>query len=217
MSERAKAHALALVLWLLVVGGALATRPFEADCCGHDAFESLAMGALLLAFAASRRVRSLLGGIGLPRALFVSALLGLALWGQLARDNRVSFPFLAWSMYTKQDPPSEYLDFEVRYRNGETGRFPFGQLASFAGSKFMVPQGRALENRITQWLDPERGALDPETARTELGKLVATYNARHPDNPVVSMTVLRCSVPIRDFAGRESVVREPLLEVGFDD
>jgi len=217
MSERAKARVLALVLWGLVVGAARATRPFEAGLLGPEVLESLAAGALLLAFASSRQVRSQLAGIGSPRALFVIALLGLVLWGQLARDNRASFPFLHWSMYTSRAPSNEYLEFEVRYRNGETGLFPFGQLTSFSGSKFLAPQGRALENRLTKWLRPGPGAPVPAMARAELAKLAATYNARYRGNPVVSMTVVRRTVPIQDFTGRESVLREPLLEMGFDD
>jgi hypothetical protein len=217
MSEGAKARVLALVLWGLAVGGASATRPFEGGFFGPEALESLAAGVLLLAFAASQRLRSLLTGIGAPRALFVTALLGLLLWGQLARDNRASFPFLHWSMYTSRTPSNAYLEFEVRYRNGETGPFPFGQLTSFSGSKFLAPQGRALENRITKWSRPAPGAPVPAMARAELAKLAATYNARHRDNPVASMSVVRRTVPIHDFTGRESVLREPLLEIGFDD
>lgn len=204
------------MLWLLIVGGAAATRPFGPGPFGADALESLAVGALLLAFASSAQVRSLLADIGRPRALFVTALLGLVLWGQLARDNRTSFPFLHWSMYTDPDPPRTYLEFEVRYRNGETGPFRFGQLTSFSGSKFLAPKGRALESRITKWLDPARGALVPDEARAALAKLVATYNARHRDNPVASLAVVRRRVPSSGFAGRESVLREPLFEMGFE-
>jgi hypothetical protein len=217
MSERTKAQLLALALWGFVVCAALATRPFETGFFGPEALESVAVGALLLAFASSRRIRALLVGIGAPRALFVIALLGLSLWGQLARDNRTTFPFLHWSMYTSKAPQSRYVEFEVCYRNGETGLFPFGQFTSFSGSKFLPSRGRTLENRITKWLDPARGARGPDTARAELAKLAATYNARHRDNPLAALSVVRRSVPIHDFAGRASVSREVLLEMRLDD
>lgn len=207
-----RARAVAALVWLIVVAGAAATRPFERA----ERIESLAIGALLLAFASSARVRELLAAIGRPRAAFVIALLGLVLWGQLARDARASFPFLPWSMYTNPAPQPAYLEFEARYRDGATGPFPFGALATFAGSKFLSSKGRALENRITQWLDPARGALAPDRARAELGKLAATYNAQHPGDPVVSIAVVRRVVPIQAFASRESIAREPLLELAIE-
>ena len=217
MTVRARAAALAVGLWALVVAGANATRPFEGGLRGTVALESLAVGLLLLALALSSRLRSLLGAIGRVRALWVIALLALVLWGQLARDNRASFPFLHWSMYTSPTPANEYLDFEVRYRSGRTGLFPFGALATFSGSRFVASQGRALEARAAQWLAPARGGPVPQSARAELAKLVATYNARHRDDPIATLIVARRRVPIRDFAGRTSVLREPLLEMDFDE
>lgn len=215
MSERAKARAIALLLWLLVVVGASAARPLEEGLLGPDGIERVAVLGLLLAFASSRRLRALLAGIGAPRAFFVIALVCFVLWGQLARDNRASFPFLHWGMYTSRAPSNEYLDFEVRYRNGETGLFPFGELASFSGSMFLPSRGRALENGVAKWLRPE--AATPDRARAELAKLAATYNRLHPGAPVVSMTVVRRVVPIRAFTGRETVRREPILELRFDE
>lgn len=203
----------ALLLWLLVVAGARATRPLDAR--GPDGIESTAILVLLLTFAASQRLRSLLADVGRLRALFVIALLGLVLWGQLARDNHASFPFLPWSMYTATNPSNEYLEFEVRYRSGGTGPFAFGRLASFRGSKFLPSRGRALENGITKRL--RRNPFVPDRARAELAKLVATYNRQNPSDPVVALTVVRRVVPIHAFTGRDSVRREPLLEMGFDE
>lgn len=215
MSERPRACALALLLWLLVVCGARVTRPVEGGLLGTDAIESAAVLVLLLAFASSQRLHALLAAIGAPRALFVTALLALVLWGQLARDNRASFPFLHWSMYTARNPSNEYLEFDVRRRSGEAGPFPFGDLASFSGSAFLPSRGRALENAVTKWLGRE--TFDPARARAELAKLVATYNGQHPADPVVSLTVARRVVAIRDFEDRDSVGREPLLEMAFDE
>jgi hypothetical protein len=217
MSGRATPHALALGVWLLVVGGAMATRPFKKGLFGPDGLESMAFLVLLLAFASSRRLRALLASIGRPRALLVTAVLALVLWGQLVRDNRVSFPFLQWSMYTKKDPPNDYLEYVARYRSGDTGLFPFGRLTSFSGSQLSDSQGRVLENRITKWLDPEEGEVASDAARAELAKLVATYNAGHGDDPVVHLAVMRRSVPIRGFTGRESIRSEQILELRFDD
>lgn len=216
MSERARAYGAAAGLWLLVVGGAMSTRPFKKGLFGLDGLESMAFLLLLLAFASSARLRALLAGIGRPRALLVAAVLGLVLWGQLARDNRVSFPFLHWSMYTHKRPPNHYLEYVATYRSGEAGLFPFGRLTLFSGSQVLDPQGRMLESRITMWLTPEEGEIASDAARAELEKLVATYNAAHAADPVVRLSVMRRRVPIQGFTGRESIRSEALLEMRFD-
>jgi hypothetical protein len=217
MSERARAYVAAAGLWLLVVGGALATRRFKKGLFGPDGLESMAFLVLLLAFASSARLRALLAGIGRPRAPLVAAVLGLVLWGQLARDNRVSFPFLQWSMYTHEDPPNHYLEYVATHRSGAAGLFPFGRLTAFSGSQASNAQGRVLENRITKWLTPEEGEIASDAARAELAKLVATYNAAHAGDPVVRLSVMRRSFAIRGFTGRESIRSEALLEMRFDD
>jgi hypothetical protein len=216
MSERARAYVAAAGLWLLVVGGAMSTRPFKKGLFSLDGLESMAFLLLLLALASSARLRALLAGIGRPRALLVAAVLGLVLWGQLARDNRVSFPFLHWSMYTHKRPPNHYLEYVATYRSGEAGLFPFGQLTLFSGSQVLDPQGRMLESRITTWLTPEEGEIASDAARAELEKLVVTYNAAHAADPVVRLSVMRRRVPIQGFTGRESIRSEALLEMRFD-
>lgn len=217
MSERARACLLAVGLWLLVVGGARATRRFEKDLFDLDGLECLAYLVLLLSFASSKRLRMLLAGMGPVRSFLVAAVLGLVLWGQLARDNRVSFPFLEWSMYTHKRPASDYLEYVATHRSGGTGPFPFGQLIVFAGSQVLSPQGRMLESRFARWFDREAGEIASDGARAELAKLVATYNAMHGADPVVRLSVMRRNVPIHAYAGRASIRSEVLLELRFDE
>jgi hypothetical protein len=200
----------ACAFWLLVVGAAMATRTFKRGLWGADGLESAAMLILLLGCASSQRLRASLAGIGMPRLLFVAGLTGLVLWGQLVRNNRVSYPFLQWSMYTKKDPPNEYFEYRVRHRSGEQGLFRFGELMAFTG-----PEGRVLENRIARALQPDAEGGLPAAGSDALRELVATYNRSHQEDPVVHMLVTRLTVPIRDFAGRESIRREPVLEVRF--
>lgn len=217
MSATVRAYAIAVALWAIVVGSAPATSSAGGELAAPDLIERAAIGLLLLGFASSARLRTLLAVIGALRACLVLALLGLVLWGQILRDNRTSFPFLHWSMYTRSAPPTDYVDFEVRHRSGATGTFPFERLTSFSGSNFLRPRGRALETRVTSWVRAGDGSLAPAAARAELAKLVAIHNARHGDDPIVALTVVRRVVPLHGFTGRESVGREPLLELRFDE
>jgi len=195
-------------IWLLALGPVFATGKFRFTLKNPDWIEAIVLWFGLMAILSSASLRATLWNQGTACKWLLVLLTVMILHGQFARNSSASFPFVSWGMYTNPRPTPKYASWTVTYRDGSVGEFPFQKVSNRGGIRPFLERFQKLVLR------PE---ADPnEVERLHRG-LVALFNHRHSDNPIVEMQLLRRTIPIDSFSGRESISGEVVAVFTFRD
>jgi hypothetical protein len=149
-----------------------------------------------------------------PHRLVIVAFFFLAVTGQLATDNRKTFPFPAWTMYGKQESPDrlEYYRYHGVDANGRDVNVDPADVLGFVNVAEIASRVRfiARDARLPEG-DPKRVVADKKL-HDLLVTIGRAYALKHPDAPLRSLEFLWYSW---DFHYRPAadVVPEPMLEV----
>lgn len=195
------------VLALLVVLALLAVIPSFA--------REIVCYLILFAFLARQKplVDTFLA-LGLAHRIFLGGFLIAMLAGHLIDRSGKTYPVVAWSMFTRPvegDPV--YFEYAGILEDGQ-------QVALHFDSLFPNTLGRNTIIKMT-WLAKSIAKTEPGPERQEqiahyertLQALGQKHNATHADNPVRTVHVWECRVPLKDYRGLSSLQRKPFWTV----
>ncbi len=207
-----------LVCWLTMTCVVLAVRARSWHAAGGVAVESFFYLALLLCFAQSRALRSLLAHLHPGHKLFLALLLGLLTLGHLWQKSRYTFPFVTWSMYG--DPVNSdqivFFDYEGTTAAGAKIRIrPSHLLPSL--------QNWVLDNKLkelgNQAIAEETGVEQQQYRQRYSDTLLALgrqYNRDHPTLTISSIEVYECRLSLPTHVKGSSVSRKCVWRIAVD-
>jgi len=197
---------IALAIWVLAVTPSLIAKRINPRISDPYWIEALVFLLGLLFLASFHDTRMLLEKIGRLRSFILLSVLSLLIYGQLENNCSRTYPFCAWSMYTSPRPLTTFARYDVVYKDGATGEFPFQSVLAYT-------PGRPFEARFRPYVVFYREGKTAKHLKKELNQLVKTYNRRHPENPIMHLTAFRVTVPIENFEGKDSLIIEPVMEI----
>ncbi len=145
-------------------------------------------------------IRAYCAALPMPHRRLLGAGLVLLVTCQLINEPRRTFPLTSWAMYGLTDAPAEVVFY--RYRGiragGEVVPIPADALFQAVG-----PSGFASKmRRLAEAALDDRKPRAKEKLTDWLRAIGRYYNHRHPDQPVVAVQLIRCTVPWGEQAAR---------------
>jgi hypothetical protein len=163
---------------------------------------------LMLFVGMQKPIMSTLKALRLPYRVFLVTLVMLVIGGQLVDRGRETFPFVGWSMYARPahgDP--QYYDYTMVSESGREMRLEVFRLAGSLSYRLMFPL-TSLAHIIAQTPDgPRRQAMITDYERA-LEALARMYNRRNFEDPIQTIRVWHCTIPLRQYRDPSSVQRK---------
>ena len=202
-----------LKLWAVITGVAflLHLRFYEQRAL---IAESAVYLAFLLLLARSASLQALLGVLGRRRRVFLVGLVGIMIGGQLVDRSGWTFPFVDWSMYAyPPDHLPKYYEYTGVMRSGAETESPFGGMYDSRRIRWKLKGlARRQENADT---DDQRKEAKKRYERM-LGDAAAEYNRRHPEDPLRTVRVRECIIPLDGISGRSAITSRLFFEMLID-
>lgn len=173
------------------------------------AAEALLVAALLYILLASRPALAAVRSMPPGQRLVAATLVGAVLGGHFHARVYNTFPFVDWDIYAQVmggDP--HFLDYYATREDGAEEQLIPEDLFPVLRKKLAV-QLEQLADAIEAGGEPQRRET---LVRWYEGLLLAMARAdrrQHPGNPLVTLRIEKCTIPLEDYAGRNSIVCEP--------
>jgi hypothetical protein len=146
-----------------------------------------------------------LKALRLPYRVFLVALVMLMFGAQLIDQSHTTFPFVSWALYERPargDP--QYYDYTAVLQSGQERRLEVFRTSRSLSYRLMFPLNNMAHTIDQAPQGQQRQALlaDYETV---LRTVAHMYNHRHTDNPIRTVRVWHCTVPLRAYRGPSSI------------
>jgi hypothetical protein len=168
---------------------------------------------LLLFIGIQTPIRWTLQALNLPYRVFLVTLIVLAIGGQLLDRGSDTFPFVGWSMYVRPvhgDP--QYYDYTMVSQSGREMPLEVFRLSGSLSYRLMFPL-KSLARNIAQTPEgPWRQAMIADYEGT-LQALARTYNRRHAEDPITTIHVWQCTIPLQQYRDPTSIQRHLFLQL----
>lgn len=141
--------------------------------------------------------------------LVAATLVAAVLAGHFHGKVYNTFPFVDWDIYAQvMRGNPRYLDYYATRQDGAVEELIPEDLVPALRKKLAV-QLEQLAEAIEAAGEPQRREA---LVRWYEGLLLALARAdrrQHPGNPLVALRVEKCTIPLEEYAGRDSIVCEP--------
>ncbi len=160
--------------------------------------------------------RTLVGGAPQLRVYqrVIALVLALFVVGHLVKQNHLTFPLVAWTMYgnvEESDAPCQ--SYEAELMSGRRVAFnPAHVVPTLANSRIEHLLRRQIESVRASDVGVVRDQQMDVHHRT-LNALARVYDRRWPGDPIKKITVSWCEVPLHGFKGQKSIRKERLWEI----
>jgi hypothetical protein len=170
-------------------------------------FEASMYFGLLLFLAHQKSLMSTLKALRLPYQIFLAGLVIAMLGAQLIDGGKRTFPFVVWAMYTRPafgDP--QYYDYSARSQNGREVQLDVFRVSRTLASRLMFPLREMARELDGAWEESQRQAMiaDYETILRAVARM---YNRRNPDDPIRTIYVWHCTIPLHAYRNSSSIQR----------
>lgn len=168
---------------------------------------------MLLFLAQQKPLISTLKALRPPYQVFLAGLVIAMLGAQLSDGGKRTFPFVVWSMYTRSaygDP--EYYDYSVVSQSGREMPLDAFRVSRTLSSRLMYPL-RDMARKI-DWAGEgsQRQAMIAEY-ESILRAVARMYDRRNPDDPIQTILVWHCTVPLHAYRTPASIQRRLLWQL----
>jgi hypothetical protein len=176
-------------------------------------FEACIYLGLLLFLAQQKALRSTLKALRLPYRVFLVTFVMLLIGGELVDRGRKTFPFVGWPLYTSPahgDP--HYYDYTMVSESGREMPLEVFRLSGSLSYRLMFPL-KSLTRNIAQAPEgPRRQAMiaDYELVLQTLARI---YNRRHAEDPIQTIRVWDCTIPLHQYRNPASIRRTLFREL----
>jgi hypothetical protein len=152
-------------------------------------------------------MRAMLKALRLPYRVFLVTLVLVMCGAQLADQSHVTFPFVSWALYERPahgDP--QYYDYTAVLQSGQERQLEVFYTSRSLSYRLMLPLNDMAHTIHGAPQGPQRQALvaDYETVLQTVAHL---YNHRHAEDPIRTVRVWHCTVPLRAYRGPSSIQR----------
>jgi len=142
-----------------------------------------------------------------PYRVFLVVLVMLMFGAQLADRSSVTFPFVSWALYERPahgDP--QYYDYTAVSQSGQERRLEVFRASRSLSYRLMFPLNDLAHriHQIPEGLQRQAMIADYETVLQTVAQM---YNRRRPDDPIQTIRVWHCTVPLHAYRGPSSVQR----------
>jgi hypothetical protein len=142
-----------------------------------------------------------------PYRVFLVTLVLVMCGAQLADQSHATFPFVSWALYERPahgDP--QYYDYTAVLQSGQERRLEVFHASRSLSYRLMFPLNDMAHtiHRAAQGQQRQALVTDYETVLQTVAHL---YNHRHPDDPIRTVRVWHCTVPLRAYHGPSSIQR----------
>ena len=189
---------LMLLVWLLSLG-LHRLHPRLLEACMY-------LG-LLLFMVQQKPIVSTLRALHPPYRVFLVMLVVLMLGTQLVDRGSETFPFVGWAMYASPahgDP--QYYDYSAVSQSGREVRLDVFRVSRGLSSRLMFPL-RDIARSIDQAREgPQRQAMIAHY-ETMLRAVARMYDRHNPDDPIQTIHVWHCTIPLHGYRGPSSIQR----------
>jgi hypothetical protein len=169
--------------------------------------------ALLLFVGVQKPLMSTLKALRLPYRLFLITLVILLIGGQLVDRGSETFPFVGWSMYARpaHDGPA-YYDYTMASKSGREVPLEVFRLSGSLSYRLMFLLKNMARNIAQTPEGPWREAMitDYEGALPAIARM---YNRGNAEDPIQTIRVWHCTIPLHQYRHPASIRRELFREL----
>lgn len=157
-------------------------------------------------------IRTVCAGMGRLRQILIVLMLGGMMLGQVLGQSGVTYPFQPWTMFTRQQQNSVFVEYQALFEDNEWRALPFSRVLP-AASRAILGQ---IEGRPIEY-----GRQIPE--RWEFPRaiqhLTLIHNQRYPADPILAVRVYVTRFEVTNSRGQPPIERELVLEyeLGADE
>lgn len=182
-----------LLLYLRFIHG----HPFILELCIYL--------ALLLFIVMQKPMMATLKALSPPYRVFLIILMMLLLGTQLVNRDNETFPFVGWSMYTRPAHGNlQYYDYTMVSQSEQEVRPEVFGLSRSLSYRLMFPL-KSMAYNIDQALEGWRRQAMIAAYETALQAIARLYNHRHDDDPIRTIRVWHCTIPLHEYRDASSV------------
>ena len=176
--------------------------------------EGALLGLLLWALAGFAPLVARVRAVPASYRRFALGLVFFLVLGQVVKETTYTYPFAKWTMYgaVRSEDPLFYEYYALRSSGAEEVFNPATVIRPLKRSR--------MTNLLTQQIDAVRAAEDADARARHMRLHEATLRAlaRLRDeegrvDPILSIRVVEGQVPLRSYAGEQSLQRRPLWKV----
>jgi hypothetical protein len=176
-------------------------------------FEACIYLGLLLFLAQQKSLMSTLKALSLPYQIFLAVLVIAMLGAQLIDGGKRTFPFVVWAMYTRPaygDP--QYYDYSAMSQNGREVQLDVFRVSRTLSSRLMFPLRDMAREFDRAREESQRQAMIADY-ETILRAVAHMYNRRNPDDPIRTIYVWHCTIPLHAYRNSSSIQRRLLWQL----
>jgi hypothetical protein len=176
-------------------------------------FEACIYLGLLLFLAQQKPLISTLKALRPLYQVFLAGLVVAMVGAQLSDGGKRTFPFVVWSMYTRPaDGDPQFYDYSAVSQDGREMPLDVFRVSRTLSFRLMFPL-RDMARKI-EWAGEgsQRRAMiaDYETILRAVARM---YNRRHPDDPIRTIYVWHCTIPLHAYRTPASIQRRLLWQL----
>ena len=180
----------------------------------QTAFEASGCVGLAWAFLSIRVVRVYVSAMPVAHRWMIGMFCVLLMVAQFINQPRLTFPFASWTMYGKPEQTRTLVFYRYQGAGGQGDPVeidPFALLSPIheAGVASKI---KDLAKQAESHLDEASRKLHQERLKALLRAIGRIYNYRHPKRALQAVTLIRCSIDLRQGAAA-SIHQEPLMRV----
>lgn len=146
-----------------------------------------------------------LSKIGKFRLIFFVILSILLFSGQGIKNNRITYPFSYWGMYSSSNAPNTFIEYNIELSSGEKIHYPFEIITNYSPRAFM----RKIENL----LPPNAGS--EEQLEELLLSLRNILEQQYPEKEVSKIIIERVKVPVNKWDKIRSLKKSTIHTLHF--
>jgi hypothetical protein len=194
-ATRRKAR-MALIIWTLAAAVACIDRPQFALV--RVLVEGTIYLALLAFIVRQKPVLQIIEGLSRARQIFLTALVGLLLFGQMHGHSGNTYPFATWDMYTRRLPPEQrYYEYTGVLADGREIRLNVSRRFNLLNRKFIIKLSTGADRILNG--EPERRSKRIQEYEEMLQTIGNKFNQGVKGSNIVAVHVWRHTFSVEEF------------------
>lgn len=147
-------------------------------------------------------------GIERYKLILIWVLIFMAILGQGLKDNKLTYPFSYWGMYSSPYTSNSFLEYNITLKDGTSLHYPFDEVTYFSRRAFM----RKIDDKhraatSTSASDTTAKHEVRENLDDMLRALSAIYETNHPGTEIIKFEIDEVRIPIHNWEGKKSLTR----------